>query len=110
MVEYAKSFIPEGVLFDAVSETAWCLPDAVQMLTPCTVGNGWLRVLNLGLYAVSLFDKRTGEGVRVAVDTDKLEKWPEIAVWLFKSKPKREQDSMALRQQIRDAPRNSMRG
>ncbi len=103
MVEHAKRFIPEGVLFDAVSETAWCLPDAIQMLTPCTVGNGWLRVLNLGLYALSLFDKRTGEGVRVSVDTDKLENWPEVAVWLFKSKPKRQQDSMAIRAQIRDA-------
>lgn len=103
MVERAKSFIPEGVLFDAVSETAWCLPDAIQMLTPCTVGNGWLRVLNLGLYALSLFDKRTGEGVRVSIDTEKLANWPEVAVWLFKSKPKREQDSMAIRTQIREA-------
>ena len=47
MVEEAKRHIPEGVLFDAVSETSWCLPDAVQLLTPCTVGNGWLRIKNI---------------------------------------------------------------
>lgn len=31
----------------------------MQLLTPCTVGNGWLRIMNFGIYAVSLFDKRT---------------------------------------------------
>jgi len=103
MVEYAKSLLPEGILFDAISETASCLPDAVQMLTPCTVGNGWLRVLDLGLYALSLYDKRTGEGVRVYLDSEKLEQWPHIKTWLFKLCPKREQDSVALRESIRQA-------
>ncbi len=103
MVHEAKSHIPEGILFDAISETAWCLPDAVQMLTPCTVGNGWLRIFNLGLYAVSLFDKFTGKGVRVAVETDLLEPYPVIREWLFKLKPKKEQDSTRLRQEIRIA-------
>jgi formylmethanofuran dehydrogenase subunit E len=103
MVHEARGHIPEGVLFDAISETAWCLPDAVQMLTPCTVGNGWLRIFNLGLYAVSLFDKFTGKGVRVAVETDLLEPYPVIREWLFKLKPKKEQDSDRLREEIRMA-------
>ncbi len=103
MVHEAKSHIAEGILFDAISETAWCLPDAVQMLTPCTVGNGWLRIFNLGLYAVSLFDKFSGKGVRVAVETDLLEPYPTIREWLFKLKPKKEQDSDRLREEIRMA-------
>ena len=103
MVHEAKSHIPEGVLFDAISETAWCLPDAVQMLTPCTVGNGWLRIFNLGLYAVSLFNKFTGQGVRVAVETELLGPYPTIREWLFKLKPKKEQDSDRLREEIRMA-------
>ncbi len=90
MVHEARGYIPEGVLFDAISETAWCLPDAVQMLTPCTVGNGWLRIFNLGLYAVSLFDKFSGQGVRVAVETARLDAYPTIREWLFKLKPKKE--------------------
>ncbi len=57
MVQKAKGYIPEGTLYNAVVETAWCLPDAVQMLTPCTIGNGWLRIFHLGLYAVGLYDK-----------------------------------------------------
>jgi formylmethanofuran dehydrogenase subunit E len=103
MVHEARQHIPEGVLFDAISETAWCLPDAVQMLTPCTVGNGWLRIFNLGLYAVSLFNKHTGQGVRVAVETARLTPYPTIREWLFKEKPKREQDSDRLREEIRAA-------
>ncbi len=103
MVHEARGYIPEGVLFDAISETAWCLPDAVQMLTPCTVGNGWLRIFNLGLYAVSLFDKFSGQGVRVAVETGRLDAYPTIREWLFKLKPKKEQDSARLREEIRMA-------
>ncbi|MGE4298030.1 MAG: FmdE family protein [Desulfovibrionaceae bacterium] len=101
MVDAARKCLPEGILYDAVSETAWCLPDAVQMLTPCTVGNGWLRILNLGLYAVTLYDKCCGKGFRVALDMDKLDPYPDIRVWLLKSMAKKEQDSGALREQIR---------
>ena len=81
MVELAKRHMPEGVLYDAVSETAHCLPDAVQLLTPCTFGNGWLRVLPFGIYAVTLYDKATGEGVRVELDNDKLEPYDAIRSW-----------------------------
>lgn len=102
MVEEAKRHIPEGVLFDALSETSWCLPDAVQLLTPCTVGNGWLRIKNTGVYAVSLFDKHTGEGVRVRLDPTKLDRFPHTRCWLMKTKPKSEQNSDALRREIRN--------
>lgn len=103
MVEAAKARLPEGILYDAITETPWCLPDAVQMLTPCTVGNGWLKVLHLGLYAVTLYDKSNGVGVRVAVDDGLLRKFPEMHVWLHKAKPKREQDSDRLRREIGEA-------
>ena len=73
MVEMAKARIPEGTLFEAVVETRKCLPDAVQLLTLCSAGNNWMKVHNLGRYAVSLFDKHTGEGVRVSVDPAKLD-------------------------------------
>ncbi|MFH1077154.1 MAG: FmdE family protein [Pseudomonadota bacterium] len=103
MIEQAKTYIPEGILYNAVSETTWCLPDAVQMLTPCTVGNGWLKILNLGLYAVSLYDKFEGTGVRVFLDVSKLDPYPEIKTWYLKLKPKKEQDSELLLKQISQA-------
>ena len=101
MVEAAKNALPEGVLYDALVETGWCLPDAVQMLTPCTIGNGWLRVRNFGIYAVSLFNKRSGEGVRVRLDPARLDPFPNIQTWLLKLKPKKDQDTPALMEEIR---------
>ena len=103
MVDLALNNLPEGEFFDAVCETRSCLPDAIQLLTPCTIGNGWLTIENLGRYALSLFEKYSGNGVRVWVDSEKVENWPEIKSWFFKLKPKREQDSKALYEQIEEA-------
>ena len=72
MVELAKRHLPEGTLFEAVVESRKCLPDAVQLLTLCSTGNNWMKIHNLGRYAVSLFDKHTGEGVRVSIDPARL--------------------------------------
>jgi len=101
MVQACKRRIPEGVLFEALAETSSCLPDAVQLLTPCTAGNGWLRVVDLGRYAVTLYNKYTGEGVRASVDPEKLDAWPELKGWLMKLKTKKEQDSDRLREEMR---------
>lgn len=103
MVDLAMRQLPDGVLFDAISETSACLPDAVQLLTPCTIGNGWLRVVNLGRYAVNLYDKYEGAGVRVWMDAAKVADWPEIYNWYMKLKPKAEQDKDLLLAQIREA-------
>lgn len=103
MVDLALRNLPEGEFFDAVSETPKCLPDSIQLLTPNTIGNGWLKIVNFGRYALSLYEKYNGAGVRVFLDPKKLEKWPEINTWFFKLKPKKEQDSQVLQDQIRDA-------
>jgi formylmethanofuran dehydrogenase subunit E len=103
MVEAAKSRLPEGILFDAVAETRYCLPDAIQLLTPCTIGNGWLKVLNLGRFALSLYDKYQGDGIRVYLDPAKVKDSSEIANWYLKLKPKHEQDKDLLLSQIREA-------
>ncbi len=50
---------------------------AVQILTPCTTGNSWLKIFNFGLYAVSLYNKFNGEGVRVFLDVSKLDPYRE---------------------------------
>jgi formylmethanofuran dehydrogenase subunit E len=106
MVSIAMEQIPKGVLFNVICETSSCLPDSVQLLTPCTVGNGWLRIINLGRYAVSLYDKHKGNGVRVYLDPKKLQSWDEIQAWLLKLKPKREQDAKRLQEQILRAGRD----
>ena len=103
MVDLACRHLPAGVLTDALCETAKCLPDAVQILTPCTIGNGWLKIVDLGRFAITLYDKETGEGVRVAVDPIPLEGWPEIRDWFYKFKSKKEQDLDVLMAEIEQA-------
>ena len=103
MVEKAKAALPEGTLFEAMVESKKCLPDAVQILTPCSVGNGWMRVVNLGRYALSLHDKYTGQGWRVWLDADTMQAWPEIRDWFLKRKAKQDQDTEALFAQIEAA-------
>ncbi|WP_320176110.1 FmdE family protein [Maridesulfovibrio sp.] len=103
MVEEAKRHLPADTLFDAVVETGKCLPDAVQLLTLCSYGNGWMKVIKLGRYALSLYDKYTGEGIRIHIDTEKLENWPEIKAWFLKLKPKNDQDTDKLFAEICEA-------
>ena len=109
MVELAKARLPEGILYDAYSETGHCLPDAIQLLTPCTLGNGWLRVLPFGVYALCLYDKQNGDGVRVVLDGDRLDPWPAIRSWFRKEFPKKEQDSARLQEEIRTADNSIFR-
>ncbi len=103
MVDLAMKNLPEGEFFDAVCETPVCLPDAVQILTPCTIGNGWLSIVNFGRFAVTLYEKYSGKGVRVYLDTKKLEAWPEVRDWYLKKKKKNEQDKDLLIAKIKEA-------
>jgi formylmethanofuran dehydrogenase subunit E len=103
IVDLAMKNLPEGEFFDAVCETPICLPDAVQILTPCTIGNGWLSIVNFGRFAVTLYEKYSGKGVRVYLDTQKLESWPEVRDWYLKKKNKNEQDKELLMAQIKEA-------
>ncbi|MBP8979678.1 MAG: formylmethanofuran dehydrogenase subunit E family protein [Syntrophobacterales bacterium] len=103
IVETALKNLPEGEFFDALCETPVCLPDAVQLLTPCTIGNGWLKVFDLGRFAVTLYEKRSGKGIRVFLDPEKLKAWPEFHAWFFKQKTKKEQDFGLLIKEIKEA-------
>ena len=103
MVDLAMKNLPEGELFDAICETPVCLPDAVQILTPCTIGNGWLSVVPFGKFAVTLYEKYSGKGVRVYLDMEKLQAWPEVHDWYLKKKKKQDQDAEKLFGQIREA-------
>ena len=103
MVDLAMKNLPEGEFFDAICETPVCLPDALQILTPCTFGNGWLSVAPFGKFAVTLYEKYNGKGIRVYLDMEKLKAWPEIHDWYLKKKKKHEQNPELLLTQIKEA-------
>lgn len=56
----------------AVVETDACGVDAIQVLTGCSIGKGNLIFKNRGKQAFTVFNRRTGQGIRVYVDTSKL--------------------------------------
>lgn len=103
MIDLAYRHLPKEARLDSISETDTCLPDAIQLLTHCTIGNGWLKVINLGRFALTLYDPNTGDGVRVSINPAKLEKWLEIKNWFFKLVPKKQQDTQKLIEQIQEA-------
>lgn len=103
MTDMAVKALPDGILYDAISETGNCLPDAIQILTPCTIGNGWLKVVPFGKFAISLYDKTNGMGIRVCADLKKMEKWPELYAWFCGHKSKKEQHKNRLMEEIKNA-------
>ena len=103
MVDRAYRHLPKGGTYDALCETRACLPDAIQLLTPCTVGNGWLRILDLGRFALIIYDKHSGAGIRIFVDPQKLSPFPELESWFLKFKTKKEIDNDKLLDEIRVA-------
>ena len=73
-----------------VVETVVCLPDAVQLLTPCTYGNGFMQVLDWGKFAITAYDRESLAGVRVWLDQDKLSGYPSIRSWFERTGRPRE--------------------
>jgi formylmethanofuran dehydrogenase subunit E len=105
MVDLAVRTLPGGIIYDAICESKSCLPDAIQLLTPCTAGNGWLKIIHVGRYAITLYEKEkeTHEGVRVFLDAQKVKAWPEINAWFFKLKSTKEQAQEMIVEEIREA-------
>ncbi len=84
MVDLALELIGPGIEADAFVETCHCLPDAIQLFTPCTFGNGWMKALNWDKFALSLYDKKTLEGFRVWLDLEKTSSFPNIYNWYMR--------------------------
>jgi formylmethanofuran dehydrogenase subunit E len=88
MVDLAREQIGPGIEADAIVETLRCLPDAVQLFTACTLGNGWMRVLDWDRFALTLYDRATRRGCRVWLDAAKTAAHPAIHDWFLKRVPK----------------------
>jgi formylmethanofuran dehydrogenase subunit E len=81
MLDSALRELGETPYLNVVTETVVCLPDAVQLLTPCTTGNGFLQVLDWGKFALAAYDRMTLSGVRVWLKPDALTDFPLISQW-----------------------------
>lgn len=85
MVDAALRELGPTPYLNVVTETVVCLPDAVQLLTPCTIGNGFLQVLDWGKFALTSYDRLALSGVRIWLDLDAMSSYPLIRQWFDRS-------------------------
>ena len=90
MIEDATREFGATPYLNVVTETVVCLPDAVQLLTPCTIGNGFLQVLDWGKFALTAYDRMTLAGIRVRINYEALVNFPLIQRWFERSLAARE--------------------
>jgi formylmethanofuran dehydrogenase subunit E len=90
MVDYALELLnvtPDEKLY-GVCETPKCLPDALQVIAHCTIGNNRLKIVPIGKFAITLNGATaasTADAVRVYIDLKKLKKFPVIDIWYANS-------------------------
>jgi formylmethanofuran dehydrogenase subunit E len=85
IIEDALKTMETTPYLNVVTETIVCLPDAVQLLTPCTIGNGFLQVLDWGKFALTAYDRKKLIGKRVWLNYDAINSYPLIHSWFERS-------------------------
>lgn len=112
MVDWAQELIETDmgpdIEADAIVETYHCLPDAIQIFTPCTIGNGWLKILDWDKFALSLYNKKNLNGFRVWLDLDKAKAFPNLYNWYMRLVPKKQLPLEILNQTIFEAGRSAL--
>lgn len=88
MVDWARKLVGKHVEADAIVETRHCLPDAIQLFTPCTIGNGWMKILDWDKFAFSFYDRTERNGYRVWLDLEKAKQFPDLYNWYMRLVPK----------------------
>jgi formylmethanofuran dehydrogenase subunit E len=96
MLDKALEGLGSTHYLNVVCETVICLPDAIQMLTPCTFGNGFLQVLDWGKFALTAYDRQTLSGIRGWLNPDRLEEYPLIHKWFERTGQPREKPPFNL--------------
>ena len=96
MIEDALKEVGTTPYLNVVTETVVCLPDAVQLLTPCTIGNGFLQVLDWGKFALTAYDRLTLVGIRAWLNYDALVTFPLIHSWFERSSKTKEKPVFAV--------------
>jgi formylmethanofuran dehydrogenase subunit E len=80
--------VKDGERIYVTSETQSCMPDPFQILAGATIGNGGLKIKNLGKMAVTV-NKQAPEGVqgikgvRIILDPEKTKDYPKLHAWFL---------------------------
>ncbi len=90
MIDSALQELETTPYLNVVSETVVCLPDAIQLLTPCTFGNGFMQVLDWGKFAITAYDRQTLSGIRTFLNYVRMKENPLINSWFERTGKPRE--------------------
>ncbi len=110
MADYALENLPADAEKDAIVETTHCLPDSIQLFTPCTFGNGWMKVADWDRFALTFYDKKTLNGFRVWLDPEKLKQFTVVNNWYMRLVPKKSIPLEVLNEAILSAGRDMLSG
>ncbi len=88
MLDAALVKVGETPELAIVVETYNCLPDAAQILTHCTIGNGGLTVYDWGKFALTAYNRDSLKGVRSWIVAETVAKWPLIDQWFNPKMPR----------------------
>ena len=108
MVDWAQELIGPDIESDAIVETRYCLPDAVQLFTLCTIGNGWLKILDWDKFALSLYDRKNSRGYRIWLDLEKTHRFPNLYNWYMRLVAKKDLPLEVLTDTIFTAGRSAL--
>jgi len=104
MLDVALRELGPTPYLNVVSETIVCLPDAVQLLTPCTIGNGFLHVLDWGKFALTGYDRIKLSGMRVWLNHVKIADYQLVRGWFERTgQPKEKPPFKELAEEIMSA-------
>ncbi len=84
LADAAWRILGEAPYLNVVVETLVCLPDSVQALTPCTLGNGYLQLLDWGKFALTMYDRMSLAGARAWLSAEGIEEFPLVADWYLR--------------------------
>lgn len=107
MADYALELLgadPKKQKIFSVCETPKCAPDALQVIAKSSTGNGRLKIIPIGKFAITVnaaTNGTTAKAVRVFIDLEKLKKFPVIDTW-YANSPRYDKKTMdeTLQQQI----------
>jgi formylmethanofuran dehydrogenase subunit E len=84
-----------------ICETQNCMPDPFQILAGATIGNGGLKIKDLGKMAV-IVNKQASEGVyrikgiRIILDPEKTKAYPKLHAWFLNTEKHRHEEVVQI--------------
>ena len=85
MADWALELLKDVPKVDAIIETWLCIPSGVHTVLRYRRNKTQFRVVDFHKCAATFYDKKTGEGIRFWLDTEKTKDFPNIHGWYLRT-------------------------